>query len=325
MKPSTHFYNGRPGLLGAVLACACVLSLGSGSYARAEEIREPKAFKLQATVVERSDRWPGARATNHDPFWSHDGIGDGQTIAIREEKKSSPAQEPPAGPAAETQAKQTGAGTGGDKEKSEPTPPAKKSDAPSPSSTDSPAKTEAPATPAVQEGSVSTVAPTATPASRPRGKGLDGTAVDWSQWANELADRWYKNLVVLERKSGKGFNTLRPAKIRFTCYPDGSIKKIAVFRSCGIAQYDRMQIEALKKAQPLIGFPAGTKKKSITMLQGWESRKKQAGEKDFELGSYGKKMPVERVRKKKSPTAKPAPKTSSPKPAAKTSSPKPGA
>jgi len=324
MRNTIHWLNSRPGMLRSALVCACSLPLVCAAAAVGEDsAASQRTFKLQATVIEKDAGWAGARDSSGDPFWSHDGIGDGESIAISEDKKAQ-AHDPAA--AADSPAKSAGGGAGADKEKTEPAAAPKNSDAPG-APTEPATKTEAPTTPGAEKGSTSTAAPQSGAADRSAGKGLDGSAVDWSQWGNELADRWYKNLIELERKSGKGFNTLRPAKIRFTCYPDGSIKNITVYRSCGIPEYDRMQIEALKKTQPLLGFPGGTKRKKITMLQGWESRKKKAGEKDFELGSYGKKMPVERVRSRKRPTAKPAPeptaKAGAPKPTAKPGAPKP--
>ncbi|HEY9870597.1 MAG TPA: TonB family protein, partial [Candidatus Obscuribacterales bacterium] len=268
------------------------LSLATAGSAVAQvPDQRPATFKLHAVVFDGA--LPGAGSLSHSvgPFWSHDGVGDGQTIAVSEEKKGAPAVgEPAGGGDAAQESKQSAADQSG--------PGTEKPQAgAAPSSASSKDKTGV-----NSEASQGSAAQTqAKPAGASRPGKLEGTGVDWSQWANELADRWYKNLIALERKSGKGFNTARPAKIRFTCYPDGSIKNISLYRSCGISEYDRMQIEALKQVQPLPPFPPGTRRKSITMLQGWASGPKTKGQKDFELGSYGKRMPVERVRTRPKP------------------------
>lgn len=129
-------------------------------------------------------------------------------------------------------------------------------------------------------------------------KVADGVAVDWSSWAGRLADRWYDKLIALEKQSGRHFRTLRPARIKFTCYADGTIGQISVYRSCGIPAYDKMQIEALKQTIPLPSFPVGSKRKSYTLLQGWESHPRVLGEPEFTPGSYGKNFPVEKVNSK---------------------------
>ena len=129
-------------------------------------------------------------------------------------------------------------------------------------------------------------------------KAIDAIGVDWSSWVSQLADCWYEKLLALEKQSGKHFRTLRPARIKFTCYADGTIGQISIYRSCGIAAYDKMQIEALKQTAPLSAFPAGSKRKSRTLLQGWESHPRVPGEPEFKPGSYGKYFPVEKVRPK---------------------------
>lgn len=269
--------------LAAVAGLALSLATIGRAGAQVKEVR-PATFKLHAVVFHTA--LPRVESWNHavDPFWSHDGMGDGQTIAVGEETKdglgggaAGQSKEPASGQASPGLEKpQAGA-------------------APSPT-----AETQQTATDKhAGQGPAGEFPAKPASGTRPapaRPVKLEGTGVDWSPWANELADRWYKNLLALERKSGKGFNTVRPAKIRFTCYPDGSIKNISLYRSCGISEYDRMQIEALKQVQPLPAFPPGTRRKSITMLQGWASGPKTKGQQDFELGSYGKRMPVERVR-----------------------------
>lgn len=129
-------------------------------------------------------------------------------------------------------------------------------------------------------------------------KAMGGVGVDWSSWASKLADRWYEKLITLEKQSGRHFHTRRPARIKFTCYPDGTIGQISVFRSCGVPAYDRMQIEALKQTVPLPAFPAGSRRKSFTLLQGWESHPRVPGESEFTPGSYGKNFPLERLKPK---------------------------
>gem|GEM_PF-1924474 len=119
--------------------------------------------------------------------------------------------------------------------------------------------------------------------------------VDWSHWVSTLADRWYFNLKNMEFRSGKFFRTVRPALIKFTCYRSGTVGNIALRQSCGVPAYDQMQIEALKRCMPLPPFPEGSRRMSYSLLQGWECHPRQAGEKDFKPGSYGKNFPVERV------------------------------
>lgn len=154
------------------------------------------------------------------------------------------------------------------------------------------------------DGAASGDKPAAPPAKKPSspsasaGKGIGGIRVDWSDWANTLADRWYARLIEMEKKSGRSYSTARPARIRFTVYPDGSIKNISLKTSCGVPSYDKLQIEALKAIAPLPPFPAGSNKKSMTMVQGWESRALKRGERDFQPGSYGKRFPSEKLKPK---------------------------
>lgn len=138
------------------------------------------------------------------------------------------------------------------------------------------------------------------------GKRIDGaveeavtkseTGVDWSAWVSTLADRWYQNLKNLELRSGRSYRTIRPALIKFTCLRNGMIAGVVLKQSCGIPKYDAMEIEALKRTMPLPPFPEGSKRVSYTLLQGWEAHPRKPGEKDFELGSYGKDFPIERIK-----------------------------
>jgi hypothetical protein len=121
------------------------------------------------------------------------------------------------------------------------------------------------------------------------------TGVDWSAWAAALADRWYTNLKNLEFTSKKKWSTVRPAQIQFTCHRDGHIGGILLHQSCGDKAYDTMQIEALKRCQPLAPFPEGSRRMVYRLIQGWEAHPRKAGESDYKPGSYGKNFPVERV------------------------------
>lgn len=121
--------------------------------------------------------------------------------------------------------------------------------------------------------------------------------VDWSRWVGIVADRWFYVLRSAEYGMGVQFRTERPALIQFTCYADGSIGNIALKQSSGVPAYDRLQIAALLHAMPTPPFPPGTHRKSITLIQGWESHLRQPGEDDFQPGSFGKDFPLERVRK----------------------------
>jgi hypothetical protein len=121
------------------------------------------------------------------------------------------------------------------------------------------------------------------------------SGVDWSKWVSQLADRWFLNLKNLEFRSAKVFRTARPALIRFTCYRNGTIGGVWLRQSCGVPEYDKMQIEALRRCTPLPAFPEGSVRMSYTLLQGWECHPREAGETDFKPGSFGKDFPVEHV------------------------------
>lgn len=121
--------------------------------------------------------------------------------------------------------------------------------------------------------------------------------IDWSPWFSKLADRWHVHLRKLERKRNIVFVTTGPARIRFTCFSDGSIGFVSLQKSSGVNEYDSMQIRALLACSPLPPFPSGTKRSKITVVQGWESRRKRLGEKDFEPGSFGKEYPKECISK----------------------------
>lgn len=120
--------------------------------------------------------------------------------------------------------------------------------------------------------------------------------VDWSHWVSNLADRWFYILRNTEETFGVQFSTPRAALIQFTCYADGTIGNVVLKQSSGVPAYDRLQIEALLASCPTHRFPPGTKRTSITLIQGWESHPKREGEQDFQPGSFGKDFPRERVR-----------------------------
>jgi hypothetical protein len=125
---------------------------------------------------------------------------------------------------------------------------------------------------------------------------LQEYAVDWSGWIAKLADRWYYVLRMNEEVVGNEFVTARPALIQFTCYNNGQIGNMFLKQSSGNPAYDRLQMIALMQAAPLHAFPQGTHRTSITLVQGWESHIKQAGEQDFVPGSFGKGFPMEKVK-----------------------------
>lgn len=125
---------------------------------------------------------------------------------------------------------------------------------------------------------------------------LQEYAVDWSGWIARLADRWYYVLRMNEEVVGNAFVTARPALIQFTCYSNGQIGNVFLKQSSGDPAYDRLQMIALMQAAPLHAFPQGTHRTSITLVQGWESHIKQAGEQDFVPGSFGKGFPMEKVK-----------------------------
>ena len=125
---------------------------------------------------------------------------------------------------------------------------------------------------------------------------LQEYAVDWSGWIARLADRWYYVLRMNEEVVGDQFITARPALIQFTCYSNGQIGNMILKQTSGNTAYDRLQMIALMQAAPLPAFPQGTHRTSITLVQGWESHIKQAGEQDFVPGSFGKGFPMEKVK-----------------------------
>jgi hypothetical protein len=120
--------------------------------------------------------------------------------------------------------------------------------------------------------------------------------VDWSRWVSVEADKWFYILRSAETGFGIRFDCPRPALIQFTCYADGTVGNIILRQSSGVPVYDQLQIEALKATMPTNPFPPGTVRRSITLIQGWESHKKRDGEADFQPGSFGKDFPAERVR-----------------------------
>jgi hypothetical protein len=147
----------------------------------------------------------------------------------------------------------------------------------------------------------------ATPPSTPRALPADNNepvdksylqeyAVDWSGWIAKLADRWYYVLKLHEESVGATFVTQRPALIQFTCYSNGMIGNLMLRQTSGDSDYDQLQMVALMQTAPLPPFPQGTFRSSITLVQGWESHVKQAGEQDFIPGSFGKGFPMEKVR-----------------------------
>ncbi len=120
--------------------------------------------------------------------------------------------------------------------------------------------------------------------------------VNWSGWVSQLADRWYYVLHQFENGADMQFITQRPALFEFTCYANGQIGNVSLRQSSGNIIYDHLQMIALMQATPLAPFPQGTKRTSITLLQGWESHVKQPGESDYVPGSFGKNFPMEKVR-----------------------------
>ncbi len=121
--------------------------------------------------------------------------------------------------------------------------------------------------------------------------------VDWSGWVSRFADRWFYLLRSAEYEIGVQFQTARPALIQFTCYADGTIGNVCLKQSSGVAAYDRLQVQTLLLSMPLAPFPSGTRRKAITLVQGWESHRRQPGEEDFQPGSFGRGFPQEKVSK----------------------------
>lgn len=121
--------------------------------------------------------------------------------------------------------------------------------------------------------------------------------VDWAPWISALADRWFVILRNMEKANGLTFHTPRPALVKFTCTEDGRIIDVSLKQTSGVAAYDNLQMTALMQTTPLPPFPVGTERKQITLVQGWESHRKRPGESDFQLGSFGRSFPREKIRK----------------------------
>ncbi|HEY9759806.1 MAG TPA: TonB C-terminal domain-containing protein [Oculatellaceae cyanobacterium] len=119
--------------------------------------------------------------------------------------------------------------------------------------------------------------------------------VDWASWLSKVADRWFFILDQYERQSGTHYVTRQPALFRFTCYNNGQIANVMMKQSSGNDIYDRMQMVALMQSMPVPPFPAGTRRQTITLVQGWESHVRQAGESDYVPGSFGRGFPMEKV------------------------------
>ncbi len=120
--------------------------------------------------------------------------------------------------------------------------------------------------------------------------------VDWSKWVSKFADRWFYVLRLYEDGAHAEFLTQRAALIEFTCYANGQLGNIRLKQSSGNLIYDRLQVIALMQTVPLLPFPPGTKRTSITLLQGWESHVQKPGESTYVPGSFGKNFPTEKVR-----------------------------
>jgi len=119
--------------------------------------------------------------------------------------------------------------------------------------------------------------------------------VDWRTWVSKLADRWFFVLKQMEERSGYNFHTARPALIHFTCHVNGQISDVYLKQTSGIPVYDQMQVQALLQCVPLHAFPKGTKRVQYTLVQGWESHPRRAGEQDYRPGSFGGNTPMEVV------------------------------
>lgn len=119
--------------------------------------------------------------------------------------------------------------------------------------------------------------------------------VDWATWLAKVADRWFFILDQYERASGQHYVTLQPALFRFTCFNTGQIANITMKQSSGNVAYDRLQMVALIQSMPVPQFPMGTRRQTITLVQGWESHVRQQGESDYIPGSFGKGFPMEKV------------------------------
>jgi len=132
--------------------------------------------------------------------------------------------------------------------------------------------------------------------SEPQGS-MEEYGVDWAKWVTKLTDRWFVNLRTLEHQSGLRFTTSGPCLLKFTVYPNGQITNVELTRSSGIQLYDRFMYQALLATVPVAPFPKGTQRTSYTLCQGWDSHPAATGERDFQLGSWGKDTPAETVRK----------------------------
>ena len=120
--------------------------------------------------------------------------------------------------------------------------------------------------------------------------------VDWAGWISRFADRWFFVLKQCEMSQNAHFVTVRPALFQFTCYNNGTVANVVLKQSSGNVAYDRLQVIALMQAMPAPPFPAGTHRQTITLVQGWESHVRQAGESDFIPGSFGRGFPMEKVK-----------------------------
>jgi TonB family protein len=92
--------------------------------------------------------------------------------------------------------------------------------------------------------------------------------VDWANWMTEVAGRWA--IVFNNAYSAGKFRPDGPAFVQFTCNNDGSVSSVQVLSSSGDSCCDQTQIETLKNCMPLPQFPAGCKKKNITLLYVWD-------------------------------------------------------
>lgn len=120
--------------------------------------------------------------------------------------------------------------------------------------------------------------------------------VSWAPWMAHLSSNWHEILKGCEEVLAMQFHTVRPALIQFTCYADGHIGNVILRQSSGIPVYDRLQIASLMEVR-LLPFPQGTVRKSVTLIQGWESHTKQPGEQDFQPWNFANRFPQEKVSK----------------------------
>jgi TonB family protein len=92
--------------------------------------------------------------------------------------------------------------------------------------------------------------------------------VDWSKWMTAVASRW---AVVFNQAYTSGqFRPDGPAFVQFTCNQDGTVVQAQVLSGSGDVLCDKAQVETLKNCVPLPQFPAGCKKKNITVLYVWD-------------------------------------------------------